>query len=870
LFAPYQILALREDRKSLEASPARVDYKVRRPVVSSPELHHNSSVAMKARFLSRFTPSLMTPDALEAVFVQREELLQNVLDRVRHASLNSVRQDLLLVGPRGIGKTHFISLLNYRLRAEEDLREKILIAWLREEEWGISCYRDLLVRILRALIAQSEDDTATEKVLASIYRLEPTKAELAITKLLNDSVGSRTLVILMENLDDLLQRLDSVGEMQFHRFLQYSRSCLIATSPGHIANVLPSSSPFQRGFFQVRELEELTLDDAIQLITKIARYERNTQLVSFIASPRGRARVRALRYLAGGNHRAYVVFAPLLARESLNSLIKPLMRTIDDLTPYYISRIAALPLDQCRIIEYVCESRHPVRPADVARSCFLNPEDAHLELQLLWKMGYLHFLSLKGAKYYELREPLMRLAFEVKKHRGKPVALLLDFLRLWYSPAELKQRMAKLQAKSGLQESYLPPPFQLFENEWEDPRLADCCREYNAAIQDGDYDSGLKAAEELVAIRGLRQDFFAQAFCLIRLGCFEEAVALYDQMVSLRPEDAEAWQLRAWALYWAGRYEEALASCDTSAGLDPDAGRTWSYRGSILLNLGRPHEALNSCERALKVDSTDSLAWTTRGMAFAEIGFFREALAAFSKVVELDPKSATGRVRLAAALIELNRHDEALEQAESAEEISPAEPEVWVLKGSALACLERYEESLVALEKAVSLGEDSSFVHFKRAELLLALDRWREGSAYLDNTLARFAHSDNPDAGNTKAQIRNLLPALSEASILQASIRVLLLIYQKHRVLDALGHGLTECIPHIISPTALTDADACLWRDTWHAMAEPYSEFRLPLRLLDLAVRYRKNPDLSLFMDLPQEERTVLESLVGVHVEAIA
>ncbi len=37
---------------------------------------------MKATFLSRFTPGLMEPQALEAIFVQREALAQRMMDLI--------------------------------------------------------------------------------------------------------------------------------------------------------------------------------------------------------------------------------------------------------------------------------------------------------------------------------------------------------------------------------------------------------------------------------------------------------------------------------------------------------------------------------------------------------------------------------------------------------------------------------------------------------------------------------------------------------------------------------------------------------------------------------------------------------------------
>jgi tetratricopeptide (TPR) repeat protein len=825
---------------------------------------------METPFLSRFTPSLMTPDALEAIFVQRRDLLRNILTRIEKSALTSEKRHTLLVGPRGIGKTHLISMIYYQLQSVEALKDHILIAWLREEEWGVTCFRDLLLRILRALPSQGDDDQAAERRLAPVYALQPKEAEVAASNLIKDLVGGRTLVILTENLDDLIQKLGSVGEMQLYRFLQDNRfCCMVATSPGPVARVLPPGSPFRHDFFQVHQLHELNFDDAIQLISKIAQYQGDKALASLIASPTGRARVRALRYLAGGNHRAYVIFAPLLARESLDKLIKPLMQTIDDLTPYYNSRIAGLPLELRKIIEYVCEGRNPVRIADVAHSCFVNHAAASAHLESLCKMGHLQSFKIGNIRYYELHEPLMRLSFEVKKHRGKPIGLLLDFLRLWYSPIELKQKLAMLPPESELEHYYVPVP-QAFEQTWADPRFAECCLEYNAAVQRNDYHHALQAAEELVAIRGLKQDLIAEASCLIHLGQFEQGLAVYDNLIGSSQEDATVWQLRAWALHRVGRNEEALSSCNKSIEIDSNTGRTWCYQASILLGLGRRNEALHSCETALKLDHTDSFALMTRGIALAALNLFEEAFAAFSKMVESDPQSAQARIHACAALIELNRCSEALKLAESAIEISPDEPEVWVLTGLALAALGRLDESLSSFKKAVSLGENSSFVQYKVVEVLFALDRWREGRTCLDRALHQFAHSENPNAGHTAALIRCLLPNLFTPRILQLSINVLLLTYRKHDMLGALGQGLIEFIPEVTSSTAFSDADAGLWRDSWQMMGARFPEFRLPLRLLDTAVRYRETQNLQVFMDLSQEERTLLEPLVGVHIEASA
>jgi pentatricopeptide repeat protein len=819
---------------------------------------------MEDRFLSRFTPSLMSAEALEAVFVQRENLLQEILERIRVSVLGSEKTHTLLVGPRGIGKTHLVSLINHRLQSMPGIQDRILVAWMREEEWGIACFRDLLLRVLRALVSEEDER------LTAIYALAPAEAEDAAIKLIGTLATGKTLVILVENLDDLVRKIGGPGEMKLYNFLRQGRfCCMVATSPGPIARVFAPGSPFRRDFFRIQPLKELDFETAIQLISKIAEYQGNTELLALLKTPVGRARVRALRHLAGGNHRAYVIFAPLLTRESISQLIRPLMQTIDDLTPYYNSRIAALPWEQRQILEYICEARHPVQTGDVSRACFLPRAMASAQLEALCVLGHLHTLRVGESSYYELREPLMRLSFEVKKHRGKPLGLLMDFLRLWYSPAELKQKLSVSPAGTTPEHPYIPD-LQIFEQKWEDPRIAECCRDYGEAARLGEYERALRSAEELVAIRGLPQDSIAQASCLSRLGRFDCAIAVFDRMIDLGCADALVWRLRASVLNVSGRFEDALSSCRKSLELDANASEALHCEASILSNLGRSEEVLCSCEAALKLNERDVAAWAMLGSALADMDLFEESCRAFTRVVELEPQNSKARMHLCAALIELSRWEEALDQAKHAIEGSRDEPGPWVLLGSVLAGMGRHEDAWVAFGKAVSLGEESAYVHFKAVELLLVLGRWRDAASHLDQALLRFARSENPVAGDTKTLIRSLLPSLSNARVLQLLIKVLLLTYRKHGMLGALAQGLIVCIPDVAAPEKLGVADASLWSESWGMTASDLPEFRLPLRLLNSAVRYRNTRDLGILMSLPQEERTLLEALIGIHVEAIA
>ena len=72
------------------------------------------------------------------------------------------------------------------------------------------------------------------------------------------------------------------------------------------------------------------------------------------------------------------------------------------------------------------------------------------------------------------------------------------------------------------------------------------------------------------------------------------ALAHYDKVLALQPEDAAAWINRGTVLSELGRGEEALASYDHALALQPEDADVWNNRGNVLRELGRGEEALAS------------------------------------------------------------------------------------------------------------------------------------------------------------------------------------------------------------------------------------------------------------------------------------
>jgi tetratricopeptide (TPR) repeat protein len=589
---------------------------------------------MKNTFISRFTPSLMSPETLEAILVQRHALAERLVELIRVSALTDNKHFQLLIGPRGIGKTHLVSLIYHRVVKMEDLRDKLLIAWLQEEEWGIASFLDLLRGIFRALakeypeVYQAELHDDVEK----LYDLSPEQAEFKAAELLRDFVGKRVLLLIVENLEDVFSGLGDFGQKQLRAYIQnYSFLTILATSQSLFDGVKLSNNPFY-DFFDLHELDEFKLDHAVALLNHIAKLEGNSDLASFIQSPTGRDRIKVVHYLSGGSPRVYIVFSAfLMTPESLDKLVEPFMEMLDSLTPYYQDRMKYLSNQQRKIVDFLCDQGGAAPVKQIAKRSFIEQRTVSSQLKDLREKGYVKTEEIGRESWYELREPLMRFCLEVKKQRNEPIRLIVDFIRLWYTRQELQQRLGLRMADVDLAEKeshfmyrqgltpipsdavmereYYTRALEAIERNEEDPRLKAYFDEIEYCREQEDDVSALAYAEKLVASRGEARDWSEKGRCLHRLERYDEALECLDKAIEIDWNYARAWAYQANVFTSLKRYEEALVFYDKAIEIDENDNLAWYWRGNVLNNLKRYDEALESFDRRSEFDANYKWAW---------------------------------------------------------------------------------------------------------------------------------------------------------------------------------------------------------------------------------------------------------------------
>jgi tetratricopeptide (TPR) repeat protein len=382
--------------------------------------------------ISRFTPSLMPREVLERIFVARETVLEMVKDRINSAVERQTLNHTLLIGPRGSGKTHLIALAYYHTRDLMSAGNALQVSWLPEDPWRIAGYRNLLFAILDGL----EPDVPS-------LGLTQTEGDLE-ARLIDIADRNGTVVVLIENFDHVLSRLGELGQQQLRHLLQSSQSLLIVATTTRLDRDLSDQAKPFYGYFTTTRLAPFTVAQAQEMLRALAVEAGDHELADQLGTTKTTARLRTISHLAGGQPRLWAALANALTIEQLDSLVELFMTRFDDLTPYYQEQLARLSPQQQLITAELADADHPVHVAELASRLDIDQRSLSKTIAELVDRGWIApvvtpvvELLDRRRTYYELAEPLARISFQIKESRGRPLKIILEFLRSWFDPEEI-------------------------------------------------------------------------------------------------------------------------------------------------------------------------------------------------------------------------------------------------------------------------------------------------------------------------------------------------------------------------------------------------------------------------------------------------
>jgi hypothetical protein len=382
----------------------------------------------------KYTPGQASPEELEATFVGREALLEQLLTRTQQWCAGAAPEHTLVLGPRGMGKTHLLRLLAHRA-ARAAGAASLSIAVFPEESYSVGSADELVVELWNRL-GMSESVP---------QRAAPARAAWVLDRLkgLHKNEGFRFL-LLLDGLDLLLDQLRQSDEGQIHRLLTTeSHICLI----GSAAQAPAAVTDHDRPLYQLLRLERLRPLDAAradELLRKRAEWAGDDELLQ--RWPELGPRARAVAELTGGNPRLLLMLYQSLQLGELPSVIEAFRALLDELTPFYKHVVESRAPQQRKLLLLAAFHDRGASPSELAAESGLPERQVSALLGPLVKDRLLRRVRRPGARTsaYPFSEPLLRMWLQMRAspEGERRVRCVVEFFRVWYMDAGVEYQPA--------------------------------------------------------------------------------------------------------------------------------------------------------------------------------------------------------------------------------------------------------------------------------------------------------------------------------------------------------------------------------------------------------------------------------------------
>ena len=582
--------------------------------------------------------TFQSDDEVIRQFVVRERELGIVLEVLKTNVNASSCQHVLLVAPRGRGKTMLLARVAAELRTKARLARYLLPVRFMEESHEIFDMTDFWLECLFYLAREGavrdspigRELLDTHAALAARMRGEELTEPRARAAVLDaaDRLG-RKLVFMVENLQNLCADVDEPFGWKLREALQSEpRIMLLATATSRFEALDDVDQPF----FELFRLERLDRLDT----------EESRRLWRVVSGDDVPAReIRPLQVLTGGSPRLLVFVADFARCRSLRQLMEQLVRLIDDHTEYFRSHLEGFAKTERRVYLAILDLWQPSTPREITTRARLDVRTVSTMLSRLVNRGAVIAEGGGRKRLYSGAERLYGIYYKLRRERDDAavVSNLIRFMAVFYSAPELAQMAQKLSMEAARSPLILEGMERAIEVSPSDgatspEALMITAQAHNQAVaikypqsrsrKPDDLKAALEATNRVIERLGssdsvqsqtmVAEALFNKGLAQGQLDEFKAEIATYDQLLT-RYGDSDSPELQlpvAKALVNKGfrqgqldDSEAAIATYDQlvsrygdsdSSGLQQRVAMALSYKGIELIRLGRPEEALRTCD----------------------------------------------------------------------------------------------------------------------------------------------------------------------------------------------------------------------------------------------------------------------------------
>ncbi len=380
----------------------------------------------------KYNPGIRGDKELIDSFVVRHHHLELILEVLRE-NTGSSNQHLLVVGPRGSGKTTLVRRVAAEVRRNSVLEAGWYPIVFAEESYLISSPGEFWLETLFHLGDQTQDerwDRAYQELREE--RDEVRLRQRALAQLMDFATETgRRVLLIVENMNMLLgEQMKSNADWDLrHTLSNEPRVMLLGTATSRFEGIERIDKAWFE-LFAIHELQPLDGDECFALWGAVTGEE-----------PRPR-RLRPIQILTGGNPRLLGILAEFAAGRSFRELMSQLVHLIDEHTEYFKSHLDNLAARERKVFVCLLELWDPVSSKEVAQAARLGVSKTSSLLSRLVNRGAVQLVDRRGRrKIYQASERLFNIYYLMRR-RGHPsnrVRAAVTFMVQFYQEKELER-----------------------------------------------------------------------------------------------------------------------------------------------------------------------------------------------------------------------------------------------------------------------------------------------------------------------------------------------------------------------------------------------------------------------------------------------
>ena len=470
----------------------------------------------------KFHPGLFqTDDEVIAQFAVRKIEFKILLEVVKENIRSSTCQHVLIVAPRGRGKTMLLARLAAECRTDSSLSGRVIPVRLMEENYEISTLADFWLEALIHLaneLAEIHPDTSSE-LKASHSDLKSRWQEREIAERARAAFMRSAerldlhLVLMVENLQALVENVDEIFGWGLRHALQTeSRLTLVASATSRFRALDDMDHAFFE-LFRPMHLEPLDTKSCHEMWKALGGAERRE------------SEIEPVRILTGGNPRLVAIITGFSNHLSLDHLLEELVSLIDEHTEYFRGHLEGMPNVERRVYLALVDLWRPSTTSEIAARASLGIRTVSTMLGRLTNRGAIEFGGTGKKRIYSAVEGLYCIYYKLRRERGSAqiVRDLIRFMRLVFSEWEQREILEAANSKSPKNQALLQGLRLAIDDE---PRLESLLPDESSANE------GSSSSSDVRNERGIFLDQISE--------CFEDHD--FEQVVDLAGEALKKWK----------------------------------------------------------------------------------------------------------------------------------------------------------------------------------------------------------------------------------------------------------------------------------------------------------------------------------------